>query len=220
MKPLIASLSLRSAILLTKIEENPTTKNVNKFIKNVCAVKNNNRCLFSKKNNNNSFDYSKIHSDLLELKHCQANFSEKKYTLINQAIAKNLNRIINRKLDFKPLYHSDLSVGSNSFSEYLNQQKIDPANQKMKIPYSTSTLTKKLFKAAFGTDSNLQSSFKLIEKHGRSTEYYDSISIPETQSTRIEDSPRMQYAAARNENLKKHLGVTFYDQEGNCYTHF
>ncbi|WP_337065031.1 hypothetical protein [Rouxiella badensis] len=91
----IAGMESRSIDLINKIKNNPSTRNIKNFIKNVTAIKNNFGHLFGViKIKNNFVNHSKTYSDLLELRHLQVNFSERKIAMINKQIANSLNNTI------------------------------------------------------------------------------------------------------------------------------
>ena len=214
----VAGLTFRSTMLLRDIEENPSIKKINKYIANVTEVKNKPGCRFLKKTHNDFFNYSKAHSDLLALKYCQLNFGEKKSAIINQAIAKNLNKIIDRDLAFEPLSQQQSPRNIKTVSEHLAELKIKPENQKMKVPYTLATLAKIMFRASFESRFNAEKAYKLIKNYGHDSKYYDLVDFDETKSTQAGSIPPLRNFISAHRVNDDPPGLIYHDAQGHSYT--
>lgn len=137
MTPLTAGLSVRSTALLKQVDRNPSTRNIKKFINNISEVKNRGGCLFFRSRRRNDFvSHDKTVDDLLKLKFGPNFFSNRKMKLIDKAIVENSQ---GRPHSLKNSRHIDTAT----MYEFLRKFNIDPLNQKMTLPSSSSSLKEK-----------------------------------------------------------------------------
>lgn len=231
MRLAFAGLTYRSMDLLGKIKENPTNKNIAKYIKNVCEVKNKNTFLFFKKADNDFSNYSKTHSDLLFLKHClihpknnflrlkdcHTNFSESKKSLINRAISKNLNKIIETDHAFEAFNQTIDHSKIVSVNDYLATVNTGLDNKKYKLYDSQLTMTQVLFNSEF--KSSAEQFDQLIKKHDHLLKYYDSISIDESESASFKTPPSRRDSALRHAIMENFSGITLYNAKNDQCSH-
>lgn len=130
MSPFPNELPIHALFLLKKIEYNPSTRNIKKFIKNITEVKNRRGCLFCLRRRKNDFiSHEHTYKELTRLKYGNEILSRSKVKLINKAILKN-----NRHLKEVPLAMHAVNV--SQYKDFLKESNVDPLEQKMPVAFS------------------------------------------------------------------------------------
>ncbi|MEG3133328.1 hypothetical protein SC206_07150 [Rouxiella sp. T17] len=123
-------LPIHALFLLKRIQYNPSTRNIKKFIKNLTEVKNKRGCLFCLRCKKNDFiNHEHTYKELTKLKYGNDILSRSKVKLINKAIIKN-----NRHLKEVPLVMRAINV--SHYKDFMKESNIDPLEQKMPVAFS------------------------------------------------------------------------------------